>query len=106
MPDISNTTETTLNSLFTTLYPDLSDERPPSTHPTLETFANLHITPITDPEVNTARNNFLINWKASVEIESSYLTETSKPHQTSVVRNLLSQLEEERKRHIKRPTTL
>ena len=96
MPDISSTTEMTLNSLFTTLYPDLSDERPPSTHPTLETFEHLHITPITNPEVNTARNNFLINWKASVEIESTYLTETSKPHQTSAVRKLLSQLEEER----------
>ena len=96
MPDTVSTTETTLNSFFTTLYPDLTDESPPSPHPTLETFENLHTTPISDPEVNTARNNFLTNWKASVEIESTYLTETSKPHQTSVVRKLTVQLEEER----------
>jgi len=96
MPNILSTTETSLNSFFTTLYPDLSDESPPSTHPTLETFEHIHTTSISDPEVNTARNNFLINWKASVEIESGYLTETSKPRQTSAVRKLITQLEEKR----------
>ncbi len=95
MPDTLSTTETTLNSFFTTLYPNLSDENPPSTHPTLETFEKLH-TNISDPDITTARDTFLTNWKASVEIESTYLTETSKPHQTSAVRKLTTQLEEER----------
>ncbi len=91
MPDTLSTTETTLNSLFTTLYPNLSDD-----NPSLETFEKLHTTSISHPHVTTARNTFLTNWKASGEIESTYLTETSKPHQTSTVRKLTTQLEEER----------
>jgi hypothetical protein len=98
MPDTLSTTETTLNSLFTTLYPNLSDENPTSTNSPLETFEHSHTIPISDPEINTARNTFLINWKASVEIESAYIAETSKPHQTSAVRKLILQLEEERKK--------
>jgi hypothetical protein len=86
------------NSFFTTLYPNLSDENLPSTYPPLETFEHSPHTPISDPAVNTARNHFLTNWKASVEIESSYLTETSRAHQTSSVRKLILQLEEEKKK--------
>jgi hypothetical protein len=98
MPDSLSNPETSLNSFFTSLYPNLSDENLPSTHSPLETFEHSPSTPISDPTVNTARDNFLTNWKASVEIESSYLTETSRPHHTSSVRKLILQLEEEKKK--------
>jgi len=98
MPDTSSTPEISLNSFLTTLYPNLSDENLPSTYQPLEPFEHSLTIPISDPAVNTARNNFLTNWKESVEIESSYLTEISRPHQTSSVRKLTSQLEEEKKK--------
>ncbi|EFX70927.1 hypothetical protein DAPPUDRAFT_112259, partial [Daphnia pulex] len=98
MPDSLSNPETSLNSFFTTLYPNLSDENLPSSYSPLETFEHSPSTTISDPAVNTARNNFLTNWKASVEIESSYLTETSRAHQTSSVRKLILQLEEEKKK--------
>ena len=98
MPDSLSTPETSLNTFFTTLYPDLSDENLPSTYPLSETTEHSYNTPISDPVTNTARNTFLTNWKASVEIESSYLTEISRPHQTSSVRKLTLQLEEEKKK--------
>lgn len=95
MPDSLSNPETSLNSFFTSLYPNLSDENPPSTYSPSETSPS---TPISDPAVNTARDHFLTNWKASVEIESSYLTEISRPHHTSSVRKLILQLEEEKKK--------
>jgi hypothetical protein len=98
MPDSLSNPETSLNSFLTTLYPNLSDENLASTYSPLETFEHSPLTPISDPAVNTARNNFLSNWKASVEIESSYLTEISRPHQTSSVRKLILQLEDEKKK--------
>ena len=54
MPDTLITTETTLHSLFTTLYPNLSDENPPSKYTPLETFEYSHTIPISNPEINTA----------------------------------------------------
>ncbi|EFX75156.1 hypothetical protein DAPPUDRAFT_108214 [Daphnia pulex] len=97
MPDSLSNPETSLNSFFTTLYPNLSDENLPSSYSPLETFDIQPSTAISDPAV-TARNNFLTKWKASVEIESSYLTEISRAHQTSSVRKLILQLEEEKKK--------
>lgn len=98
MPDTLSTPETSLNSFFTTLYPNLSDENLPSTNPPLATFEHSNNLPIVDPVINTARNTFLTNWKASAEIESSCIAEISKPHQTVSVRKLTLQLEEEKKK--------
>jgi hypothetical protein len=98
MPDTLSTTEATLNSFFTTLYLVPSDDNPPSTNPTLVATDHSQTTLLPNPEIIAARYTFLTNWKASVEIESSYLGELSKPQQTSSVRKLASQVEDERKK--------
>jgi hypothetical protein len=74
--NLNITPETALKTLYTNLYPSLSEEHLPTLDST--PLEETHIDFINNPTVNAARNKFLTSWKASVEIETSYQTELNK----------------------------
>ena len=77
MTDTSNLTpEIALQTLYISLYPNLSDEDLPTLDPinTEDTHKDL----IGNPAVSAARGAFLASWKTSVELETRYQIENSK----------------------------
>ena len=74
--NLNITPETALKTLYTNLYPSLSEEHLPTLDPT--PLEETHIDFINNPTVSAARNKFLTSWKASVEIETRYQAELNK----------------------------
>ena len=94
--NLNITPETALKTLYTNLYPSLSEEHLPTLDPT--PLEETHIDFINNPTVSAARNKFLTSWKASVEIETSYQAELNKNSANTRSSTLL---EEARKQRIK-----
>jgi hypothetical protein len=99
MTDTTNLTpETALQTLYISLYPNLSEDLP-TLDPinTEDTYTDL----IGNPAVRAARGAFLVSWNTSVEVKTRYQIENSK-NQTrttskSQTPNLVTKLEEEKK---------
>jgi hypothetical protein len=91
--------ENALQTLYISLYPNLSDEDLPALDPisTEETYIDL----IGNPAVSVARGAFLASWKTSVELETRYQIENSKPKLKwsgkTQTPNSVKKLEEEKK---------
>jgi hypothetical protein len=100
--NLNLTSETALKTLYTNLYPSLSEEHLPSSDPT--PLEETHIDFLNDPAVNEARYKFLTSWKASVELETSYQAEISKDSNTRLGETRVAQLQEERQVAHKRTT--
>ena len=85
---INSTPETTLQTLYISLYPNLSEDLPP-----LEPIdtKNTYIDLIGNHTVSTARNAFLASWKTSIEVETRYQVENSKS-QTRTISKLKPQI--------------
>jgi len=96
------TSETALKTLYTNLYPSLSEEHLPTSDPTSpeETYIDF----VNDPVVSEARHKFLTSWKESVELETSYQAEISKDSGTRFGESRVAQLQEERQAAHKRTT--
>jgi hypothetical protein len=92
--NLNLTSETALKTLYTNLYPSLSEEHLPTSDPTSpeETYIDF----VNDPVVSEARHKFLTSWKASVELETSYQAEISKDSGTRFGESRVEQLQEER----------
>jgi hypothetical protein len=100
--NLNLTSETALKTLYTNLYPSLSEEHLPTLDPT--PLEETHIDFVKDPAVSEARYKFLTSWKASVELETSYQAEISKDSNTRFGETRVAQLQEERKAAHKRTT--
>ena len=72
---INLTPETALQTLYISLYPNLSEDLP-TLDPinTEDTYIDL----IGNPAANAARGAFLASWKTSVEVENRFQIENSK----------------------------
>jgi hypothetical protein len=99
MTDTTNlTTETALQTLYISLYPNLSEDLP-TLDPinTEDTYIDL----ISNPAVSSARGAFLASWKTSVEVETRYQIENSKNQTRTSSKtqtpNSVTKLEEEKK---------
>ena len=95
---INLTPETALQTLYISLYPNLSEDLPPlESIDTEDTFIDL----IGNPAVSTARSAFLASWKTSVEVETRYQIENSKNQTRTSSKtqtpNSIIKLEEEKK---------
>ena len=103
MTDTTNLTpETTLQTLYISLYPNLTEDLPPlEPIDTQNTYMDL----IGNPTVSTARNAFLASWKTSVEVETRYQIENSKNQTRTTSKtqtpNSIIKLEEEKRQHTK-----
>ena len=93
--NLNITPETALKTLYTNLYPSLSEEHLPTLDPT--PLEETHINFINNPAVSAAREKFLTSWKASVELETTYQAEIIKAAGTRVGITRVTQLTEERK---------
>ena len=93
--NLNLTSETALKTLYTNLYPSLSEEHLPTSDPT--PLEETHVDFINNPAVSSARHKFLTSWEASVELEISYQAEIIKAANTRVGVTRVTQLEEERK---------
>ena len=100
--NLNLTSETALKTLYTNLYPSLSEENLPTSDPT--PLEETHIDFINNPAVSAARHKFLTSWKASIELETSYQAEVKKARTTRPVVTNVAQLEEERKKAHKETT--
>ena len=95
---INLTPETALQTLYISLYPNLSEDLPP-----LEPIDTEHtyIDLIGNPAVSAARGAFLASWKTSVEVETRYQIENSKNQTRTSSKtetpNSIIKLEEEKK---------
>ena len=95
---INLTPETALQTLYVSLYPNLSEDLPP-----LEPIDTEHtyIDLIGNPAVSAARGAFLASWKTSVEVETRYQIENSKNRTRTSSKtetpNSIIKLEEEKK---------
>ena len=100
--NLNLTSETALKTLYTNLYPSLSEEHLPTSDPTSpeETYIDF----VNDPAVSEARHKFLTSLKASVELETSYQAEISKDSGTRFGESRVAQLQEERQAAHKRTT--
>jgi hypothetical protein len=101
--NLNLTPETALKTLYTSLYPSLSEEHLPTLNPT--PLEETHIDFINNPAVSAARYKFLTCWKASFELETSYQAEINKVQAANTRLGLtrVTQLEEERKKAKKKP---
>ena len=93
--NLNITPETALKTLYTNLYPSLSEEYSPTRDPT--PLEETHIDFINNPAISAARDKFLTSWKASVELETTYQAEIIKAAGTRVGITRVTQLTEERK---------
>jgi hypothetical protein len=100
--NLNLTSETALKTLYTNLYPSLSEEHLPTPDPT--SLEETYIDFVNDPAVSEARHKFLTSWKASVELETSYQTEISKDSGTRFGESRVAQLQEEKQAAHKRTT--
>jgi hypothetical protein len=101
--NLNLTSETAVKTLYTNLYPSLSEEHLPTSDPT--PFEETHIDFVNDPAVTSAaRYKFLTSWKASVELETSYQAEISKDSNTRFGETRVARLQEEIKAAHKRTT--
>jgi hypothetical protein len=99
--NLSITPETALKTLYTNLYPNLSEEHLSTPYPT--SFEENQIELITNPTVSDAREVFLASWKTAVELEISYRAEVTQT-QTTNTRLVVKQLEEKKKEAYKKTT--
>jgi hypothetical protein len=95
---INLTPETALQTLYISLYPNLSEDLPPlDPINTEDTYIDL----IGNPSVSAARGAFLASWKTSVEVETRYQVENSKNQTRTTSKtqtpNSVTKLEEEKK---------
>ena len=100
--NLNLTSETALKTLYTNLYPSLSEEHLPTSDPT--PLEETHVDFINNPAVSAARHKFLTSWKASVELETSYQAEVKKAQTTRLLLTNVAQLDEERKKAHKETT--
>ena len=100
--NLNLTSQTALKTLYTNLYPSLSEEHLPTSDPT--PLEETHIDFINNPAINAAKQKFLTSWKASVKLETSYQAEVKKAQTTRLILTNVAQLEEERKRAHKETT--
>ena len=100
--NLNLTSETALKTLYTNLYPSLSEEHLPTSDPT--PLEETHIDLINNPAVSAARQKFLASWKASVELETIYQAEVKKGQPTRLILTTVAQLEEDRKKPHKETT--
>ncbi len=100
--NLNLTSETAIKTLYTNLYPSLSEEHLPTSDPT--PLEETHIDFINNPTVSAARHKFLTSWKASVKLETSYQAEVKKAQTTRLIVTNVAQLEEERKKAHKETT--
>jgi hypothetical protein len=98
--NLNLTSETALKTLYTNLYPSLSEEHLPNPTSLEETYIDF----VNDPAVSEARHKFLTSWKASVELETSYQAEISKDSGTRFGESRVAHLQEERQAAHKRTT--
>ena len=100
--NLNLTSEIALKTLYTNLYPSLSEEHLPTSDPT--PLEETHTNFVNDPAVSEARHKFLTSWKESVELETSYQAEISKDSGTRFGESRVAQLQEERQAAHKRTT--
>jgi hypothetical protein len=100
--NLNLTSETALKTIYTNLYPSLSEEHLPTSDPT--PLEETHIDFINNPTVSAARQKFLASWKASVELETIYQAEVKKAQPTRLILTTIAQLEEDRKKAHKETT--
>ena len=100
--NLNSTSETALKTLYTNLYPSLSEEHLPTLDPTSR--EETHIDFVNDCAVSEARHKFLTSWKASVELVTSYQAEISRSSNTRFGETRVAQLQEERKAAHKKTT--
>ena len=100
--NLNLTSETALKTLYTNLYPSLSEEHLPTSDPTSPEVTYIDF--VNDPVVSEARHKFLTCWKASVELETSYQAEINRDSNTRFGESRVAQLQEESQAAHKRTT--